>query len=279
MTMEIRASVAEDEKELAPVMYRAFTEFNLSVGIPPSADFESVETAELFMHNIFQSSNNYGVTALDKASGRPIGAAFLNFIGESVQRIGPVFVDPAYGNKGVGKAMMSALIDRANATNAKSIYLAQIAANTKSFSLYVKLGFRPVECITYFGGSMDKSLYTWESGKEGFNVRPMEESDVRACSELHNSVLGHERETEIHEMLHINPANAWVALKNGILEAYTTGFSLEGHSTAISEEAFVALFQVVCHQKCNFPINIHIPGRINPSLIEWALKGGLQMIR
>ncbi|KAH9300483.1 hypothetical protein KI387_012066, partial [Taxus chinensis] len=123
--MEIRASVVEDEKELAPILCRAFTEFNLSVGIPPSTDFESIETAELFLHGIFQSSNSYGVTALDTASGQPIGAAFLHFTGETVQRIGPVFVHPANSNKGVGKAIVSALIDRANATNAKSIQLVQ----------------------------------------------------------------------------------------------------------------------------------------------------------
>lgn len=64
------------------------------------------------------------------------------------------------------------------------------------------------------------------------------------------------------------------------ITAYTTGFSLEGHSIAISEEAFKTLFQVVLREKeggCS--MNVHIPGRIHPFLIEWALKQGLRLVR
>ncbi|XP_057865141.1 uncharacterized protein LOC131072869 isoform X2 [Cryptomeria japonica] len=216
--MEVRASAVEDVKALGPIMQRAYTEFNLSVGIPPSVDFETVEIAEEILHRIFLSPKSCGITALDKASGRPIGAAFLHFVGESLQQIGPVFVDPAHSKKGVGKAIMSALIERANATNAKSISLVQIAANTKSFSLYAKLGFRPIECVTYFQGSMNEKLCTWEIKNEEFKVWPMEDSDVRLCSELHRSVFGHERETDIHEMFNVFPADAWVAVKDDILQ-------------------------------------------------------------
>lgn len=279
MDMELRASMAEDEHGLAPIMHRAFSQFNLSVGIPPRLDYDNVEIARKFLHGMLQSSSCYGVTAFDKASGLPIGAAFLSFTGESVQAIGPVFVDPDCSNKGVGKTLMNALIERAKATNATSIRLAQIAANTKSFSLYAKLGFQPVECISYFEGSMDKKLYTEASVIPGFRVKMMEESDVHACSELHKSVLGHERETDIQEMLHMNPGNTWVAVKDGIIQAYTTGFCLEGHSIAKSEEAFRSLFQLVSREKGGCSMNIHIPGRIHPSLIVWALNGGLRLVR
>jgi len=218
MDLELRASVAEDENDLAPIMHRAFSEFNISVGIPPDADFDNVEIAKNFLHGLLQSSNSYGITAFDKASGLPIGAAFLNFTGESVQAVGPVFIDPDVNNKGAGKALMNALIERAKATNATSIRLVQIAANTKSFSLYAKLGFQPVECVSYFEGSMDKKLHTGASVIPGFKVKRMEESDVHACSELYKSALGHDWETDIREMLQRNPGNTWVVVKDGILQ-------------------------------------------------------------
>lgn len=280
MDLYLRASVVGDEHILAPILCRAFTQFNISVGIPPHVDYDNVETSKKFLHGMLQSPISYGITAFDKASGLPIGAAFLNYTGETVQAIGPLFVDPDRSNKGVGMALTNALIERANATNAMSIRLVQIAANTKSFSLYAKLGFQPVECISYFEGSMDEKLNSGTSVIPGFKVKMMEESDVHACSELHKSVLGHERETNIRDILQKTPENTWVAVKDGILQAYTTGFSLEGHSIAISEEAFKTLFQVVLREKeggCS--MNVHIPGRIHPFLIEWALKQGLRLVR
>jgi len=279
MDLELRASVAGDEHGLAPILHRAFSQFNLSVGIPPHVDYGNVEIAKKVLHEMLQSPSSYGITAFDNASGLPIGAAFLNFTGESVQAVGPVFVDPDWNNKGAGKALMNALIERAKATNATSIRLVQIAANTQSFSLYAKLGFQPVECISYFEGSMEENLHSGASFIPGFKVKMMEESDVHACSELHKSVLGHERETDIRELLQTNPGNSWVAVKDDILQAYTTGFCLEGHSIAISEDAFKTLFEVVLCEKRGCSMTIHIPGRIHPFLIDWALKRGLRLVR
>lgn len=170
------------------------------------------------LHARLQCSSNYGITAFDKASGRPVGAAFLNFTGESLQAIGPVFVDPDCSNKGIGKALTAALMERAKATNATSISLVQIAANTKSFSLYAKLGFDPVDCVSYFEGSMDENLHTGATVIPGLRVRLMEESDVYACSELYKSVLGYAREVDIREKLLQNPGNTWVAVKDGMLQ-------------------------------------------------------------
>lgn len=170
------------------------------------------------LHARLQCSSNYGITAFDKASGRPVGAAFLNFTGESLQAIGPVFVDPDCSNKGIGKALTAALMERAKATIATSISLVQIAANTKSFSLYAKLGFDPVDCVSYFEGSMDENLHTGATVIPGLRVRLMEESDVYACSELYKSVLGYAREVDIREKLLQNPGNTWVAVKDGMLQ-------------------------------------------------------------
>jgi hypothetical protein len=61
--------------------------------------------------------------------------------------------------------------------------------------------------------------------------------------------------------------------------AYTTGFCLRGHSVAVSEEAFRTLFEVVSCEMGGCSMNIHILGRIYPSLIDWALKGGLRLVR
>lgn len=279
MDLELRVSVAEDEHALALILCRSFSHFNISVGIPARVDYGSVEKAQKSLHARFHCSSNYGITAFDKTSGRPVGAAFLNFPGESLQAIGPVFVDPDCSNKGVGKALTAALMERAKATNATSISLVQTAANTKSFSLYAKLGFDPVDCVSHFEGSMDENLHTGTAVIPGLRVRLMEESDVYACSELYKSVLGHARELDIREMLLQNPGNTWVAVKDGILLAYTTGFSLFGHSMAVSEEAFRTLFQVVSSEMGGCPMNILILGRKYPSLIEWALKGGLRLVR
>eukprot|EP01018_Ginkgo_biloba_P001695 Gb_24961 [translate_table: standard] len=278
MDLELRASVVEDTDELAPILHRAFSEFNISVGISPDVDFGTVESAGRELNTLFHSPC-CGFTVLDKLSGQPIGAVFLNFPGERVQAVGPVFVDPSCSSKGVGKALMRAAVDKAKATNALSIRLVQMAPNTKSFALYGKVGFRPVECVSYFECSFHGNVHPQVIGMPGFQIRRMEAFDVHSCSMLHKNVTGYERETDIREKFKMNPGNTWVALKDNTLQAYTTGFYLDGHSIATSEEAFIMLFQVVRYQKDHSSMTIHIPGRIYPRLIEWALNGGLQLIR
>jgi hypothetical protein len=73
------------------------------------------------------------------------------------------------------------------------------------------------ELLTSFAMSFGFiSNFQWKC--VGFKVKMMEESDVHACSELHKSVLGHERETDIRELLQTNPGNSWVAVKDDILQ-------------------------------------------------------------
>ena len=87
MAVSLRVSAVDDLKALAPIMYHAFAEFNLSIGVPPSVDFKTEEVAEELMRRIFQSPKSYGITALDKASGQPIGAAFLHLTGQRLKHL------------------------------------------------------------------------------------------------------------------------------------------------------------------------------------------------
>jgi predicted N-acetyltransferase YhbS len=59
--------------------------------------------------------------------------------------IGPITVDPAVQNRGVGRQLMRHVMDRALDRNAAGARLVQEAFHSRSLSLYTTLGFQTRE--------------------------------------------------------------------------------------------------------------------------------------
>lgn len=266
----------DDAAAVAQSLSESFTAFNLSVSIPPHLDFENVEAVHGMLKRM---SSSFSVVAEDADTGTVMGGAFMT--PGDAYAIGPVWVDNAFKGKGVGRVVMTALLEKAKSDNAKSVRLNQIAANFVSFSLYTKLGFLPVECWHDLEGRVteEQSLLASRSvGLQpltGVQVRKMEEADVKACNELHVKVNSFSREEELQ--MAVRSGNAWVLVRDDEIIAYTTGFGLVGHAVAQSEEVLVSLFTGVCVQlppSTPLPV-LHVQGRLNPRLLQWAFAAKL----
>ncbi|KAG0586677.1 hypothetical protein KC19_2G108000 [Ceratodon purpureus] len=281
--IRIRPLRPDDDMVLAQSCYNSFAVFNNSVNIPPHWDFSSVEVAGSILKQIATVPGMYGVVAEEESSGDLMGGGYMT--SGDAYGIGPVWADNAHNGKGVGKAVMIALIAKAKSENAKSIRLNQIAANVVSFSLYASLGFLPVECWQELEGcvteeqSLSASRSVGLQPHPGVHVRKMEEADVKVCNELHGKANDFGRAEEIK--MAIPAGNSWVLVRNKEIIAYTLGFDFSGHTVAQTEEALVSLFTGVSlqHPASSLLPTLHLPGKLYPRLLHWALAAKLKLIR
>jgi GNAT superfamily N-acetyltransferase len=78
----------------------------------------------------------YGVVA--ESGGQILGSNFMDER-DAVRGIGPISVDPKVQNRGLGRRLMQAVLERAR--GAVSMRLVQEAFHMRSMSLYATLGF------------------------------------------------------------------------------------------------------------------------------------------
>lgn len=82
------------------------------------------------------------VVAVNPRNGRMMGACFYHPREHHVG-LGIMAVHPNYFCQGVGRALLTHVVDFADANHYKSVRLTQSALNVESFSLYNKAGFVP----------------------------------------------------------------------------------------------------------------------------------------
>ncbi|CAM6123856.1 unnamed protein product [Calypogeia fissa] len=89
--------------------------------------------------------------------------------------------------------------DRAKQERATSIRLTQVAPNTKSFALFLSLGFIPKYCFGAFCGTVEPEQVEAAASSVGLALNPdavvrlMQEADVPACAQFFKDTNGYER--------------------------------------------------------------------------------------
>src|SRR5512147_2740605 len=135
-SLTIRRAKAEDAPVCATICYEAFYKINADHGFPP--DLPSAEHAEGLMSMMFGHPGFYCVVA--EEDGRVVGSNCMDER-SPIAGIGPITVDPAAQNRGAGRKLMQAVMDRAREQDFPGVRLVQAAFHTRSLSLYAALGF------------------------------------------------------------------------------------------------------------------------------------------
>ncbi len=86
-----------------------------------------------------------GQLMLWEVDGDPVSIAGVSPAFEGVARIGPVYTPPQWRGRGYGGAVTAAIGELAARRGATSVILFTDLANPRSNSLYIKLGYQPVE--------------------------------------------------------------------------------------------------------------------------------------
>ena len=258
----VRKARAEDAPVCGRIWYDAFTKISTDHAFPP--DFPSIEVAAGLLLMMFTHPGFYCVVA--ESGGQVLGSNCLDER-SAIAGVGPITIDPEVQNKGVGRALMEAVLARSAERGCQGTRLLQAAFHNRSLSLYTKLGFDTREPISAMQGPPIKSP------TPGYSVRPARMSDLEECNRLCRSVHGHDRGGELSEA--IQERTAVVAEREGRIVAYATVIGFFGHMVGESNADVQAL---IANADAFLGPGILVPTR-NAGLFRWCLENGLRVVQ
>ena len=258
--VSLRPAVPADIEIGGRILYEAFATLAAKHGFP--ADFPTVEIATGCMRGLIENPGFFGVVA--DRDGEVIGSSFLDERG-SIVAVGPVSVDPAAQDGRVGRALMDAMLARAEERKAAGVRLLQISYHNRSLSLYAKLGFDVRGSFAAMHGAPTGGALP------GYAVRAANPADEAACNALCVRVHGHERAAEVQHA--IAKGRAQVVERLGRVTGYATGIGYFHHAVAETDDDLCALIASTDR--------IESPGIVVPlddsGVFRWCLAHGLRV--
>lgn len=262
MNVTFRAGKETDAKRCGEICFDAFATISKQHGFPP--DIPSAEMATGFLTWLLSRPDLYSVVA--EVEGRIVGSNFL-WESDSIAGIGPITIDPANQNSGVGRGLMEQVMARASERSFAGVRLVQAAFHNRSLSLYTRLGFEVREPLANIQGTpLKKSL-------PGFPVRAATEADVAACSHLCRRVHGHDRQNELRGA--IQQKTVTVVERHSRITGYATGIGFFNHAVAESNDDLRAL--IAAAPEFGGP-GFLLPSR-NSEVFRWCLSEGLRVVQ
>jgi predicted N-acetyltransferase YhbS len=261
MTIAIRPADPADSAALGHVLFSAFATLADQHGF--ARDFPSADVARGIVAEIIAHPGFAGFVA--EQDGQVLGSVFAD-MRSPIFGIGPISVDPATQNKGVGAALMRAMMDAAVARDAPGIRLLQAAYHNRSLCLYTRLGFRTREPLSLMQGAPVRARFP------GYDVRQATAADAPACNALCHAVHGLARAGELADAT--AKGQARVVEHLGRVAGYATGIGFRSHAVTESNAALKALISAAG----SFPgPGFLVPAR-NHEIFAWCLDNGLRLV-
>jgi GNAT superfamily N-acetyltransferase len=258
----VRRATPDDAAACGQICYDAFSTINQQHGFP--CDFPEPAFAIGLLTMLFSAPPVYCVVA--ELEGRIVGSNCLDER-STIAGVGPITIDPSAQNRGVGRKLMQAVMDRANERGTAGIRLVQAGFHNRSLSLYAGLGFDVREHLACMQGQ------TSQRSVVGCTVRPAQPVDVPLCASLSLRVHGFDRSGELPRA--IEEGTARVVEREGRITGYTNDLAFFGHGTAETNVDLQAL--MVSAESFGGP-GILIPTR-NSALFRWCLANGLRVVQ
>lgn len=257
----IRPARPADIEACGRICYDAFTTLNKQHNFPP--DFPSPEVAKQVISMMFSHPGFFCVVA--EQDGEIIGSNCMDER-SPIAGIGPITIDPSAQNRGAGRQLMVAVMDRASERRFPGMRLVQAAFHSRSMSLYAKLGFDIREPLVVMQGPAIRKI------PSGYSVRVATPVDLEACNALCRHVHGHDRSGEMSDA--IARGTARVAERDGRITACSSIVGFFGHAVAESNTDLQALLRGV--DEFAGP-GFLLPTR-NTKLFRWCLNHGLRVV-
>ncbi|MGO9605915.1 MAG: GNAT family N-acetyltransferase [Candidatus Binataceae bacterium] len=260
MDVTVRRGKLDDAPALGRICYEAFRAIAAEHNFAP--DFPDAETAAATLSAMLRHEHFYGVVA--ELGGRMAGSNFMDER-NPISGVGPISVDTEAQNHGIGRRLMTAVMERSEQRRAAGIRLVQAGYHCRSLSLYTKLGFDPREHLSCMQGPAIKEAIA------GCLVRSATESDVETCNRLCIRVHGHHRGGELRDA--VRRGTATVVERAGRIAGYTTQIAFFGHAVAENNDDLKAL---ICAAESFAGPGLLVPSR-NGELMRWCLGKGLRI--
>jgi predicted N-acetyltransferase YhbS len=255
----LRPGRPEHAEALGQICYEAFGAIAARHNYP--SDFPSVEVATGLLSEQLSHPRFHAVVA--EVNGRIVGS---NFLDErcAIAGVGPITVDPAVQDGGIGRRLMNAVLERAAEQKFAGVRLVQAAYHARSLALYASLGFQARKTLACMQGA------PLEISMPGRRVRLAGPSDFESCNRICRSVHGHDRAGDVEDA--IRAGTAVVVEFAGRITGYATSIAFFGHAVGESPDDIKALIGTA-------PV-IGGPGVLVPAdgpLLPWCLEHGLRV--
>ena len=252
-----------DTETCARICFEAFGNFHDHHRFP--RDFPVPEATAQLMGMFIPHPAIWGVVA--ETDGKVVGSNFLDER-DPIRGVGPITVDPETQDAGIGRQLMTAVIERG--AGAPGIRLLQDSFNMRSLALYESLGFDVKEPVSVISGKPRSTPAA------GVDVRPLEEGDLEQCEELCTRVHGFERTNELRDA--IQAMAPFVAMRDRSVVAYASSVTFWplNHGVAESDDDMVALL-LGAAAAVEEPIAFLVP--LRSGLFRWALAEGLRLVK
>jgi predicted N-acetyltransferase YhbS len=257
----IRRARPEDAPACGQICYEAFHKINTDHSFPP--DVPTPEMGIRLLTVLFSHPAFYCVVA--EADGAIVGSNCLDER-TAIAGVGPITIDPNVQNRGAGRKLMEAVLDRARERNFAGVRLVQAAFHNRSLSLYTTLGFDVREPLSVFQGPAIKKT------SDGFSVRAAQLSDLDACNQVALRVHGHHRGGELADA--IRQATATLVERQGRITGYASALAFSGHAVAETNADLQAI--IAAADGFSGP-GFLMPSR-NAELFRWCLANGLRVV-
>jgi GNAT superfamily N-acetyltransferase len=261
-TVTVRRATPEDAAACGQICFDAFEKISTDHNFPP--DVPAPQQAVGLLTRMFSNPGFYCVVA--EAEGQIAGSNCLDER-DAIAGVGPITIDPKIQNRGIGRKLMEAVLERARERKFAGVRLVQAAFHNRSLSLYATLGFDVREPLAVFQGPAIKKSY------EGFFVRPAKSSDLEACNKVALQVHGHHRGTELADA--IEQRTATVVERYGRITGYASSMAFYGHAVSETNPDLQAI--IAAADGFGGP-GILVPSR-NSELFRWCLANGLRVVQ
>jgi GNAT superfamily N-acetyltransferase len=258
----IRRAKPEDAAACGQICFEAFHQISTEHKFPP--DIPSPEQGIRVLTQLFSHPGFYCVVA--EADGRLAGSNCLDER-NAIAGVGPITIDPKAQNRGVGRKLMEAVLDRARERNFAGVRLVQAAFHNRSLSLYTTLGFDVREPLSVLQGPAIKKVY------DGYAVRKAQASDLEGCNRVALQVHGHHRGGELVDG--IQQGTASLVERQGRITGYASSLAFFGHAVAETTPDLQAI--IAAADGFGGP-GILVPSR-NAELLRWCLGNGLRVVQ
>jgi len=140
-SLQLRPISDADQSEVAELIYCSINYWYEVHGRPPI--FRGGPSVAEVFYDVYNDLNpGSSVAAVNPHGGRLMGVCFYHPREHHIS-LGIMAVHPNYFGQGVGRALLTHILDFAEANHYKSVRLTQSALNVESFSLYNTAGFVP----------------------------------------------------------------------------------------------------------------------------------------
>lgn len=260
MNLVLRSGTPADAEVCGSICFEAFKAISSEHNFP--WDLPSVEAGIGLFRGLLSNPGFFSVVA--EMDGKIMGSNILDERGP-IAGIGPITVDPAAQNRGTGRRLMLAVLERAAARGFAGVRLVQSAYHNRSLCLYTDLGFDSREALSKIDGKPLGISFP------GYHVRPAVEADLAKCNVLCERVHGHHRGGELRNA--ITQRIARVVEHLGEITAYASDIAFFGHAVAENNQGLKALIGAASA----FPGGFLVPTR-NGELFRWCLRNRLRLV-